>query len=90
MESTNGSVSSGSPGFVAMTPTRSTAVPARPFGLADFTANVFLPYVGQMFQWERPQPYVGEIRMFAGNFAPEGWMLCPGAVATHFRIRHVV
>ncbi|EHK59346.1 hypothetical protein MAXJ12_00252, partial [Mesorhizobium alhagi CCNWXJ12-2] len=20
------------------------------------------------------QPYVGEIRMFAGNFAPAGWM----------------
>jgi len=24
------------------------------------------------------QPYVGEIRMFAGNFAPWGWMLCEG------------
>jgi microcystin-dependent protein len=24
------------------------------------------------------QPYVGEIRMFAGNFAPVGWMLCDG------------
>jgi microcystin-dependent protein len=24
------------------------------------------------------QPYVGEIRMFAGNFAPNGWMLCEG------------
>lgn len=24
------------------------------------------------------QPYVGEIRMFAGNFAPLGWMLCQG------------
>ena len=24
------------------------------------------------------QPYVGEIRMFAGNFAPSGWMLCDG------------
>jgi len=23
-------------------------------------------------------PYVGEIRMFAGNFAPNGWMLCQG------------
>jgi microcystin-dependent protein len=23
-------------------------------------------------------PYVGEIRMFAGNFAPLGWMLCQG------------
>jgi microcystin-dependent protein len=23
-------------------------------------------------------PYVGEIRMFAGNFAPAGWMFCNG------------
>src|ERR1700747_643158 len=23
-------------------------------------------------------PYVGEIRMFAGNFNPAGWMLCQG------------
>src|SRR5260370_28281192 len=23
-------------------------------------------------------PYVGEMRMFAGNFAPAGWMLCQG------------
>ena len=24
------------------------------------------------------QPYVGEIRMFGGNFAPVGWMFCQG------------
>lgn len=24
-------------------------------------------------------PYVGEIRMFAGNFPPNGWMFCEGA-----------
>jgi microcystin-dependent protein len=24
------------------------------------------------------EPYVGEIRMFAGNFAPNGWMFCEG------------
>jgi len=24
------------------------------------------------------QPYVGEIRMFGGNFAPMGWMFCEG------------
>ena len=24
------------------------------------------------------QPFVGEIRMFAGNFAPSGWMFCEG------------
>src|SRR5688572_2802843 len=25
-----------------------------------------------------PEPYIGEIRMFAGSFAPVGWMLCQG------------
>jgi microcystin-dependent protein len=25
-----------------------------------------------------PEPYVGEIRMFAGNFPPNGWMFCQG------------
>jgi microcystin-dependent protein len=24
------------------------------------------------------QPYVGEVRMFAGNFAPAGWQFCEG------------
>lgn len=24
------------------------------------------------------QPYVGEVRMFAGNFAPAGWAMCEG------------
>ena len=24
------------------------------------------------------QPFIGEIRMFAGNFAPAGWMFCSG------------
>ena len=26
------------------------------------------------------QPYIGEIRMFAGNFAPVGWAFCDGSV----------
>src|SRR5580765_914368 len=26
------------------------------------------------------QPFVGEIRMFAGNFAPAGWALCDGSI----------
>lgn len=26
------------------------------------------------------QPYVGEIRIFAGNFAPVGWSLCNGSL----------
>ena len=24
------------------------------------------------------EPYIGEIRLFAGNFAPVGWLLCQG------------
>ena len=27
-------------------------------------------------------PYVGEIRLFAGNFAPAGWMFCDGSILT--------
>lgn len=26
------------------------------------------------------QPYVGEMRIFAGNFAPAGWMFCDGTL----------
>lgn len=26
------------------------------------------------------QPYVGEIRLFAGNYAPTGWLFCNGQV----------
>ncbi|HVG92023.1 MAG TPA: tail fiber protein, partial [Alphaproteobacteria bacterium] len=26
------------------------------------------------------QPFIGEIRMFAGNFAPVGWAFCNGAL----------
>lgn len=26
------------------------------------------------------EPYIGEIRMFAGNYAPEGWHLCDGSL----------
>ncbi|MET3029437.1 tail fiber protein [Flavobacterium sp. UW10123] len=26
------------------------------------------------------QPYIGEIRMFAGNFAPVAWMFCEGQI----------
>jgi microcystin-dependent protein len=26
------------------------------------------------------QPYIGEIRMFAGSFAPQGWLFCDGQV----------
>ena len=26
------------------------------------------------------QPYIGEIRIFAGNFAPNGWLFCDGSL----------
>ena len=26
------------------------------------------------------EPYIGEIRVFAGNFAPQGWLLCQGQI----------
>jgi microcystin-dependent protein len=26
------------------------------------------------------QPYIGEIRMFGGNFAPQGWAFCDGSI----------
>jgi microcystin-dependent protein len=32
------------------------------------------------------QPYIGEIRMFAGNFPPSGWLFCEGqllAISEH-------
>ena len=36
------------------------------------------------------QPYVGEIRMFAGNFAPAGWMFCEGQLLPISEIRDAV
>ncbi len=27
-------------------------------------------------------PYIGEIRIFAGNFAPNGWLLCQGQLVS--------
>jgi len=27
-----------------------------------------------------PEPYVGEIRMFAGNYAPQDWAFCDGSI----------
>jgi microcystin-dependent protein len=38
------------------------------------------------------QPYIGEIRMFAGNFPPQGWVFCDGTLLpiseneTHFQL----
>lgn len=40
-----------------------------------------------------PDPYYGEIRMFAGSFAPEGWALCDGRlmnINTHVALYSVI
>lgn len=31
-------------------------------------------------EFEMAQPYIGEIRMFGGNFEPAGWMFCNGQI----------
>jgi microcystin-dependent protein len=28
------------------------------------------------------EPYLGEIRMFGGNFAPRGWVMCDGQLVS--------
>ena len=30
------------------------------------------------------EPFIGEIRMFGGNFAPAGWAFCNGAAHADF------
>lgn len=42
-----------------------------------FTLLVLVMFLSKMWGQEA---YIGEIRMFAGNFAPYGWMLCQGQV----------
>ncbi len=34
-------------------------------------------------------PHIGEIRMFAGNYAPAGWALCNGALLPIFEFEHL-
>jgi microcystin-dependent protein len=40
-----------------------------------------------------PNPYVGEIRMFAGTFDPLGWMICDGrplAISDHSTLYNLI
>jgi microcystin-dependent protein len=37
-------------------------------------------HVGNRGNEAMSDPYIGEIRMFAGNFAPAGWNLCDGSL----------
>ena len=30
-------------------------------------------------------PFIGEIRMFGGNFAPAGWAFCDGSLIPNLR-----
>lgn len=34
--------------------------------------------IGNQKGFSQENPYVGQIKMFAGNFAPAGWMFCEG------------
>src|SRR4029079_17219510 len=47
--------------------------PARPIDRNEIAGKVRRREVEPM-----GQPYVGEIRMFGGSFAPAGWALCQG------------
>lgn len=38
----------------------------------------FLLCIAVNFQSQAQDPYIGEIKMFAGNFAPQGWAKCEG------------
>ncbi|MCT4625156.1 MAG: tail fiber protein [Schleiferiaceae bacterium] len=38
----------------------------------------FLLSLAVNFSMQAQDPYIGEIRMFAGNFAPQGWAKCEG------------
>ena len=62
---------------------RSTALICRSTLFSRSIAALFL--IGFIFQIATPQvveaqgdPFIGEIRMFGGNFAPRGWALCNG------------
>src|SRR6476659_7654054 len=56
----------------------------RPISTCSRSWSSTSPLPSRAFSRHRPkesamaQPYVGEIRMFAGNFAPAGWMFCEG------------
>ncbi len=43
-----------------------------------FTIKLAVFILLSTFRLAAQDPYVGEIRIFAGNFAPNGWMFCDG------------
>jgi hypothetical protein len=46
--------------------------------LAALGAGAWLGRGERAAQAGTEQPHIGEIRMFAGDFAPAGWMFCEG------------
>ena len=54
--------------------------PSQPFGTICFCIAIegLYPSPGDIASYYGEQPYVGEIRLFGGNFAPEGWAICDG------------
>ncbi len=47
-------------------------------GLLSLT--IFFMLVSSGYVQAQPEPFVGEVRMFAGNFAPQGWLFCDGSL----------
>jgi microcystin-dependent protein len=47
--------------------------------LYSTSRNISQPKLISIFKFLiMAQPYIGEVRMFGGNFAPQGWMFCEG------------
>lgn len=49
-------------------------------GALQMTAGGLAAQAAPAGQAASPDPYLGEIRMFAGSFAPAGWALCDGSL----------
>ena len=43
-----------------------------------YIAVLLILFAGNQKSFSQDNPYVGQIKMFAGNFAPAGWALCNG------------
>ena len=54
--------------------------PSQPFGTICFCVAIegLYPSPGDRASYYPEEPYVGEVRLFGGNFAPVGWAICDG------------
>lgn len=50
------------------------------FAMVTLLGNKLSTSKTQAPEFVGPEPYIGEITLFAGNFAPRGWMFCDGQV----------